>query len=105
MAACLYYESKTGRRITMEYTLINGFNSSPSDAEALIRLLRPLKNKHVNLINVNPVAGREFERCSPEAVAAFRKKLEAGGITATVRRSMGGDISGSCGQLRAEHLD
>ncbi len=100
--SCANYEASTGRRITFEYTLIKGFNDSPSCAKQLISLLKPLKNRHVNLISVNPVEGREFEKCSREDIFTFQKLLSQGQITATVRRSMGSDISGSCGQLRAK---
>ncbi len=98
--ACVDYEGKTGRRITFEYTLIKGFNDSLACAQQLIALLRPLKNRHVNLISVNPVEGRAFERCTKEDIFAFQKLLGAGHINATVRRTMGSDISGSCGQLK-----
>lgn len=100
IAACAHYEAHTGRRITFEYTLIKGFNDSPACAKELIRLLKPLKNRHVNLISVNPVEGREFERCTKEDIFAFQKLLSAGQVNATVRRTMGSDISGSCGQLK-----
>jgi 23S rRNA (adenine2503-C2)-methyltransferase len=100
IAACAHYEAHTGRRITFEYTLIKGFNDSPACAKELIRLLKPLKNRHVNLISVNPVEGREFERCTKEDIFTFQKLLSAGQINATVRRTMGSDISGSCGQLK-----
>lgn len=102
IAACVDYERQTGRRITFEYTLIKGFNDSPACAKQLITLLKPLKNRHVNLISVNPVEGRTFERCTQQDIFAFQKMLSDGQINATVRRSMGSDISGSCGQLKAQ---
>ncbi len=98
--SCINYEEKTGRRITFEYTLIGGVNDSQRDIDNLSRLLQPLKNKHVNIISVNPIEGSSFTRLQDRAVERFAKSLEAKNINATVRRSMGSDISGSCGQLR-----
>lgn len=100
ICACADYESATGRRITFEYTLIKGFNDSRECARQLITLLKPLKNRHVNLISVNPVEGRDFERCTKEDIFTFQQWLSAGQVNATVRRTMGSDISGSCGQLK-----
>lgn len=98
--ACVYYERQTGRRISFEYSMIRGVNDSPAHAQRLAALLRPLKNCHVNLIAVNPVEERNFARTDEQGIRAFAANLQKRGYTVTVRRSVGGDISGSCGQLR-----
>lgn len=101
MNACGRYFQKTGRRISFEYTLIDGFNDTPADAEALASLLKkylPGEPAHVNLIPVNPVRENGFKRSG--RVAAFRDELLRRRINATVRRTLGSDIEGSCGQLR-----
>ena len=103
IAACDYYFAQTGRRISYEYSLIAGVNDTETDARELIALLHG-KNCHINLIPVNPVKERDFKRSSQGAVYSFQKRLENGGITATVRREMGADINGACGQLRRSHL-
>lgn len=101
MEACVYYEGVTGRRITFEYTLIAGVNDTKADGDDIIKLLSPLKNKHVNLISVNPIDDSgKFTRVDNGAIEKFAEYLNKKNINATVRRSMGGDISGSCGQLR-----
>lgn len=103
LTACRDYFDKTGRRISFEYTLIAGQNDSPSQATELASLLhrymgeRPL---HVNLIPVNPVAERDFERSDRAAVDRFCATLISKKINATVRRKLGSDIDASCGQLR-----
>ena len=101
--ACVYYENATGRRITFEYTLIAGVNDKKSDADDIVKLLSPLKNRHVNLISVNPIddSGR-FSKVASGAIDKFASYLKEKNVNATVRRSMGSDISGSCGQLRNE---
>lgn len=101
LAACAFYFEKTGRRITFEYALAEGVNDSKEDAEQLGRLLRHV-NCHVNLIPINPVRERAFRKAKTEAVAAFKERLEKNGITVTVRRSLGSDIDGACGQLRGK---
>ncbi len=102
MEACAYYFEKTGRRITFEYSLIGGVNDRPQDAAQLARLVRPL-NCHVNLIPVNPIKEKNLRPCSREEAAAFKSMLEKYGINATVRREMGRDIDGACGQLRRRY--
>lgn len=97
--AARYYFNKTGRRVSYEYALIKGKNSSDEDAEALGRLLSG-ENCHVNLIPVNEVKERGNESVSRERVERFKSLLEKMHITATVRRELGSDISASCGQLR-----
>ena len=103
MEACAYYFEKTGRRITFEYSLLSGVNDRREDAAGLIRLVKPL-NCHVNLIPVNPVKERDFRPTAQEDVIAFKNKLEKNGINVTIRREMGRDIDGACGQLRRQAL-
>jgi 23S rRNA (adenine2503-C2)-methyltransferase len=105
MEACRYYFTKTGRRISFEYTLIAGKNDTVSDARALGNLLKSKFSQsneplHVNLIPVNPVEEAEFSRSASKAVSAFSEELEKMHINATVRRRLGSDIDASCGQLR-----
>lgn len=99
MDACDYFFEKTGRRITFEYSLIGGVNDSEKEAEALAKLAMPV-HAHVNLIPVNPVEEREYVQSKKEAIQAFKGKLEKKHINVTVRREMGRDIDGACGQLR-----
>ena len=96
---CKEYFEKTGRRITFEYSLVKGQNSGMEDAGELSRALRKLPC-HVNLIPVNPV--RETGMSAPDTaeIAAFKNTLEKYGINATIRRELGRDIDGACGQLR-----
>ena len=103
MEACTYYFEQTGRRITFEYSLVKGVNDTNEDAARLIGLIRG-QNCHVNLIPVNPIRERDYVQSERYAVEAFRSKLEKGGITATVRREMGRDIDGACGQLRRRYM-
>ena len=99
MEACAYYFEKTGRRITFEYALVGGVNDAKEDAEALGGLCRKL-NCHVNLIPVNPIKERGFVQSERDAILAFKNKLEKYGRNVTIRRGMGRDIDGACGQLR-----
>lgn len=101
--ACRYYFEKTGRRVTFEYALVGGVNDSEQDAEQLHRLLGN-GNFHINLIPVNPVKERSYVQPDRTAVLAFQKKLEKYGINVTIRREMGRDINGACGQLRRSRL-
>jgi len=96
------YPLERGRRITFEYILIAGFNDAPGDADALAALLRGMKAK-VNLIpaNPDPVLGERMVPPSPETVAAFQQRLLDHGLTTTVRKRRGDDVSAACGQLRA----
>ena len=89
--------------MTFEYSLIEGVNDSGEDAEQLALLLKG-SGGHVNLIPVNPVAERTFRRSRRAAVEAFKNKLEKNGINVTIRREMGRDIDGACGQLRRRHI-
>lgn len=102
--ACRYYFEQTGRRITFEYSLVGGVNDSREDAEEFCELVRGL-NCHVNLIPVNPIAERDFVQSGKKEVLAFKERLERKGIAVTVRREMGRDIDGACGQLRRRYED
>ena len=104
LEACDDYFEKTGRRITFEYSLVGGVNDTDEDVEQLVRLLHG-KNCHINLIPVNPIKERDFVQSARPVVEAFQKKLQAHGITATVRREMGRDIDGACGQLRRRFME
>ena len=94
---------KTGRRVIFEYALIKNVNCEMKHAEELARRLRGLQC-HVNLIPLNDVKERNLEAPSKQDVAAFLKRLELKNISATVRREMGADIDGACGQLRRKAL-
>lgn len=96
---CAYYFGKTGRRISFEYSLVGGVNDTKQDAERLSALIKNL-NCHVNLIPVNPIKERDFVQSKAPQIAAFKNKLEKNGINVTIRREMGRDIDGACGQLR-----
>ena len=102
IAACRRYYDATSRRIHFEYAMIDGFNDRPCDAKELLRLLKGLP-AHINMIPLNHVEESPLKPSSKAAVAAFQKILEDGGITATVRRTLGGDIDASCGQLRRKY--
>ena len=97
--ACKYYFEKTGRRITFEYSLVGGVNDSKEDADALSRLIAGM-NCHVNLIPVNPIKERDYVQSNQQVIRNFKNKLEKNGINVTIRREMGRDIDGACGQLR-----
>ena len=97
--ACRRYYDQTGRRIHFEYAMIDGLNDTEADARELLRRLKGL-GAHVNLIPLNHVEESPFKPSSKKTVARFQQILEDGGITATVRRTLGGDIDASCGQLR-----
>ena len=102
LAACHRYYEATSRRIHFEYAMIDGVNDSVENAKELIRRLKGL-GAHVNLIPLNHVEESPLKPSSRSAVALFQKTLEDGGITATVRRTLGGDIDASCGQLRRKY--
>ena len=104
MEACAYYFEQTGRRITFEYSLVRQVNDSRDDARLLAELIRGL-NCHVNLIPVNPIKERHYVQSEKQAVAAFQDRLIKSGINVTVRREMGRDIDGACGQLRRRFLE
>lgn len=102
MGACRRYFSATNRRISFEYAMIRGINDSPDQARQLLALLKGLP-AHVNLIPLNRVAESPLVPSTRPAVAAFQELLESGGVPATVRRTLGGDIDASCGQLRRKY--
>ena len=104
METCNYYFEQTGRRITFEYSLVGGVNDTDEDAKELIALVKPL-NCHVNLIPVNPIKERDFVQSDNSAIQAFKNKLEKNKINVTIRREMGRDIDGACGQLRRRHKE
>lgn len=103
MEACQNYFEQTGRRLTFEYSLVGGVNDTPEDARELCALVKQL-NCHVNLIPVNPIRERDYVQSETKAIQAFKGKLERSGIQVTVRREMGRDIDGACGQLRRRVL-
>ncbi len=102
--ACQYYFDRSGRRITFEYSMANGINDSEESAQELAALLKE-KNCHINLIPINPVREKSYEQSTREAITRFKKKLENYGINVTIRREMGRDIDGACGQLRKRYTD
>lgn len=102
LAACRRYYQATSRRISFEYAMIDGVNDRPEDAKELLRRLKGLP-AHFNLIPLNRVEESPLKPSTRAAVAAFQKTLEEGGVTATVRRTLGGDIDASCGQLRRKY--
>lgn len=102
--ACRFYFQQTGRRITFEYSLVRGVNDFQEDADQLAARIKGL-NCHVNLIPVNPVREHKFQQSTHQAVEKFKIKLEKCGINVTIRREMGRDINGACGQLRRSYLD
>lgn len=104
MDACRYYLDKTGRRISFEYSLVKGVNDTKECANELIELVKGL-NCHINLIPVNPIKERDYEQSEKNSIKNFKDMLERKGINATVRREMGRDIDGACGQLRQNHID
>ena len=104
LKACSDYFKTTGRRVTFEYSMISGVNDSDEDARELSGRIRDM-NCHVNLIPVNPIKERSFVRSTRQAVENFKIKLEKCGINVTIRREMGSDIDGACGQLRNKYME
>ncbi len=101
--ACRYYFDVTGRRITLEYSLISGFNDTDDDIRELSDIAAGL-SAHVNLIPVNPIKERGYTPTSRQSTVAIKNKLEKNGINVTIRREMGRDIQGACGQLRRSFI-
>ena len=101
--ACRYYFEQTGRRITFEYSLVGGVNDTDEDVRNLCRLIKGI-NCHVNLIPVNPIKERDYVQPDVRVTTEFKNKLEKNGINATIRREMGRDIDGACGQLRKRYM-
>ncbi len=102
LSACDYYYEKTSRRVTYEYSLVEGVNDSAECAKELSMRLRG-KNCHVNLIPVNPIKERDFRKSRNAAIQNFKNILEKNRINVTIRREMGSDINAACGQLRRSH--
>ena len=103
LKACKFFIKKVGRRISFEYAMIEGVNDTEKDAEQLSKLLKGMLC-HVNLIPVNSVKESELKRSSEKAIYKFKNMLEKKGLTVTVRRELGSDISASCGQLRRQNM-
>ena len=104
LEACRNYFEKTGRRLTFEYSLVGGKNDTKEDAEELAQLIKGL-NCHVNLIPVNPIKERDYVQSDKKVIENFKNKLEKFQINVTIRREMGRDIDGACGQLRKSYID
>ncbi len=104
LKACDYFFEKTSRRVTFEYSMIDGVNDRPECAEELAKLIKG-KNCHVNLIPVNKIKERNFIRSGEDNVAKFKNILEKYRINVTIRRSMGTDIDAACGQLRRSFME
>ena len=104
LSACEYYFEKTGRRLTFEYSLVSGVNDNEEEAIRLGKLLKGM-NCHVNLIPVNPIKERDFKQSEKKDIERFKKSLEKYVNNVTIRREMGRDIQGACGQLRKSYKD
>lgn len=104
MDACRYYISKTNRRVTFEYALIKDKNNTDMEAKKLVELLRGMLC-HVNLIPINPIAERDYEKPNIEYINKFKNYLDKNRIPVSIRNSMGSDISGACGQLRRDYKE
>lgn len=103
MDACEFYAQQTGRRITFEYSLVGGVNDHEEDAVELCALAKRV-GAHVNLIPVNPIKERDYVASDDRHILAFKNRLEKNHINVTIRREMGRDIDGACGQLRRKQL-
>ncbi|OPJ56910.1 23S rRNA (adenine(2503)-C(2))-methyltransferase RlmN [Alkalithermobacter paradoxus] len=103
LKACRYHIEKTNRRITFEYSLIKGVNDSKDEAKILANKLKGLLC-HVNLIPINKVDERSYEKPDTKYINTFKDILKSSGIETTIRREMGSDIQGACGQLRRRNL-
>ncbi len=104
LKACEFYFEKTGRRYIFEYSLIADENCGKEHADGLIKLLKG-RPCHVNLIRLNEVKERDLKATGEKEAYRFLGLLEKGGLSATLRRQIGSDIGGACGQLRASYLD
>lgn len=102
--AVAYYEQANNRRITFEYTLIEGINDRKEDVDELVNILRGM-NSHINLIPLNPIKEYNKERTKKSNVELFQRNLENRNINATIRKEKGSDISASCGQLRRDYIE
>ena len=104
LQACKYYFNTTGRRITFEYSLIQGVNDNDEYAYELAKKIKSF-NAHVNLIPLNPIKEREFKHSVSSQVSNFKNILEKYAINVTIRREMGTEIDAACGQLRKRYVD
>jgi len=104
LAACEYYYNKTGRRLTFEYSLVEGVNDLSEYAKELAGRLKGM-NCHVNLIPVNPIKERNYRQSQAKNIQNFKNILEKYRINVTIRREMGTDIDAACGQLRKSYID
>lgn len=102
--ACKYYYEKTGRRITFEYSMVEGLNDHESHAKELAKRIKGM-NCHINLIPVNPIKERNYRQSGAKNIQNFKNILEKYGINVTIRREMGTDINAACGQLRKSYMD
>lgn len=104
LRACGTYFEKTGRRLTFEYSLVKGVNDNLQEARALVSLIKD-QHGHINLIPVNPIKERDYVQSDQKAIMEFKNYLEKNGINVTIRREMGRDINGACGQLRKSFMN
>ena len=104
MDACRYYLLQTARRISFEYSLVKGVNDSQECAKQLIKLVHGM-NCLINHIPVNPIKERDYEQSEKNSIHNFKEILEKAGVNVTIRREMGRDIDGACGQLRQNHIE
>lgn len=104
LEACRYFFNQTGRRISFEYSLVAGVNDTKEEASKLAKLIRGM-NCHVNLIPVNPIKERNFKQSEKGNILGFKNYLEKNGINVTIRRELGSDIQGACGQLRKSFME
>ncbi|MDF2510837.1 MAG: rlmN [Herbinix sp.] len=104
MSAFRYYYEKTGRRLTFEYSLVDGVNDEEEHARELAKLVKGI-NCHINLIPVNPIKERNYRKSKNEKIQNFKFTLEKNRINVTIRREMGADIDAACGQLRKSYID
>lgn len=104
LEACWYYYNNTGRRITFEYSMVEGVNDFEDHARELGKKIKGM-NCHVNLIPVNPIKERNFKQSGAKNIQNFKNILENYGINVTIRREMGTDINAACGQLRKSYMD
>lgn len=102
ITACKDYFKETGRRISFEFSLIQGVNDDRKTAQELIKLLKPLGNCHVNLIPINEIREGDYKKSN--YVRSFQQMLTDAGLNATVRRTLGADIEAACGQLRRDNI-
>ncbi|HKL99864.1 MAG TPA: 23S rRNA (adenine(2503)-C(2))-methyltransferase RlmN, partial [Mobilitalea sp.] len=104
MESFRYYYEKTGRRLTFEYSLVEGVNDAEEHAKELAALVKGL-NCHINLIPVNPIKERDYHKSKSQQIQNFKNILEKYRINVTIRREMGSDIDAACGQLRKSYID